>query len=271
MKCHKSVLAIFALVIFSLASSVFADDIRVGILGAFPEELKNIKSVLTDKKSEKVLGIEFTTGILKGKKVVIAETGIAKVNAAMTTTLLLEKFHPSKVIFTGIAGGLNPDLQPGDIVIAEKLAQHDLGKITPEGFKPCGERNPIDGKRNPIFFPCDKSLVALAKKVSSTLKLESFGDSRHAKIIVGVIVTGDLFVASEKKRLSLRKEFGADATEMEGAAVGQICYQNKVPFLVIRSLSDNADNKARADINKFYRIAAKNSASLVIKIIQDLN
>ena len=271
LKRQWAVSLVLVLIVFTFAYSAVADEAPIGMLGAFPAEVKNIKSMLSSKKSEKILGIEFTTGMLKGKKVVLAETGVGKVNAAMTTALLLEKFHPRNVIFTGIAGGVNPDLQPGDIVIAEKLAQHDLGRINPQGFNPRGVKNPINGKRNPVFLYSNKDLVNIARKVSSGLKLETPFNVRIPRITVGVIVTGDLFVAAEKKRLSLRKEFGADATEMEGAAVAQICYQNKIPFVIIRSLSDNANDKAINDIEKFYRIAARNSAALVVKIVQQLS
>lgn len=244
-----------------------------GILGAFGEEGKIIKEAMSGKEIHQVMGIEFVSGRLEGRRVVLALTGVGKVNAAMTTTLLLDHFRPTEVIFTGIAGGLNPKLLPGDIVIAEKLAQHDYGTVTEQGFQKRSARNPIDGKRNPLFLPCDGRLVKLATGAAANTKFAAItidGKAREPNIVEGIVVTGDVFVASREKVSSLIKEFGADAVDMEGAAVAQVCFQQKVPFLVVRSLSDKADDTAQVDVQQFYKIAAKNSASLVITLVGEL-
>lgn len=245
-----------------------------GILGALPEEIKILKQKMQEKEEIALLGIQFVAGELEGRKVVIALTGVGKVNAAMTTTLLLDHFRPTEVVFTGIAGGINPELKPGDIVIAEKLVQHDLGYVTSEGFRKEGVRNPLNGKRNPTFIPSDPTLVSLAQEVAYDIVLDSLGQGdevRKPRITKGIIATGDVFVASNRKKTFLAKEFSADVVEMEGAAVAQVCFQQKMPFVVLRSLSDNADEEAQRDLRQFYKTAAKNSATLALALLRKLS
>jgi len=245
-----------------------------GILGALDEEVEILEEQLENKNEKEIEGIRFIKGKLKGRSVVIARTGIGKVNAAMTTTLLLEHFKPKQVIFSGIAGGLNPELFPGDIVIAEKTAQHDLGILRASGLENEGVINPFTGEQNPVFFPADKKLLELAEQAARSLELKSIkpgNEERAVKVITGVIVTGDVFAASSAKCIELREKFGADAVEMEGAAVAQICYQRGIPHLVVRCISDKADEKAVEDVRKFLKVAARNSARLTTKIIELLS
>lgn len=245
----------------------------VAILGAFDEEVTILEAQLANPKTHTIEGIQFLTGTLNGQSVVIARTGVGKVNAAMTATLVIEHFRPSRVIFTGVAGGLNPDLHLGDIVVAQKTAQHDLGRLESVEIENMGVRNPINGKRNPVFFPADPELLQTVDGALEHLELNPFQTpqgKRLPRIIKGTVVTGDMFVASDAKRTALHKNFGADAVEMEGAAVAQICWQHSVPCLVIRSLSDNAGKNASEDFQKYYKIAARNSAALVTHIISQL-
>lgn len=241
------------------------------ILGAFEKEITLLEDQLPEKQDGRIEGMKFASGKLNGKRVVIAWTGTQKVNAAMTTTLLIEHFRPKEVIFTGIAGAVNPDLEPGDIVIAQKTAHHDSGVLRSDGFYYRGARNPFDGWRNPVFFPADERLLKLAKLASKQVKFGTINTTtgeRAPKIIEGVIVTGDVFVASTDKCAELREKLGADAVEMEGAAVAQICYQQAIPCLVIRSISDSADEGAIQDQQMFYIMAAQNSSSLVSEIVR---
>ncbi len=239
-------------------------------LGAFEREITLLEDELTDTQEQRIEGIKFVSGKLSGKRVVIAFTGIGKVNAAMTTTLLIEHFQPNKVIFTGIAGAVNQQLQPGDIVIAEKTAHHDMGTIWPEGLFHKGVKNRLDGWENPVFFDADEHLLRLAEHAAEQVELSSIqiiSGQRTPKVVKGVVVTGDAFIASTDKCIELRKKLGADAVEMEGAAVAQICYQRGIGHLVIRSISDNADEGAVLDKQTFYIMAAKNSSSLVIELV----
>ena len=246
----------------------------VAILGAFDEEIRLLEAKLPNPKTHTIEKLRFVTGFLNDQNVVIASTGIGKVNAAMTATLAIEHFRPNQVIFTGVAGGLNPDLHLGDIVIALRTAQHDLGKLASAEIENFGVRNPITGKRNPVFFPADPRLLQIAESAQESLELSPFDTPdglRHPRIVTGTVVTGDIFVAFDPKRTALHENLGADAVEMEGASVAQICWQQNIPCLVIRSLSDNAGSNASEDFKKYYKIAARNSAALVTQIVDQLH
>ena len=269
---HYFKIYVYFFISFSLLS-YGEEHSLTGILGAFNEEVILLEKSVSDRKEQTIEGIRFITGKLNGRNIVLAKTGIGKVNAAMTTTLLLEHFKPREVLFTGIAGGINPDLQPGDIVIAERTAQHDLGTLTPDGFHNRGMRNPLNGIRNPVFFPADSLLLPLAEAAGKRVILDGVTTGtavRKPKIITGIIVTGDIFVSSPSKRSELRETLHADAVEMEGAAVAQICWQHDVPCLVIRSLSDSANEHAEKDIIIYRTIAARNAALLVADIVEQL-
>jgi adenosylhomocysteine nucleosidase len=230
-------------------------------------EIETLGQELTDKTEMTIQGIRFTTGSLKDRRVVLAHSGMGKVNAAMAATLLVEQFQPTHVLFTGIAGGLNPDLRPGDVVIGAKTAYHDYGEWTPEGFHVGRTVNPFTGKQNPLFFPADADLLAVAQKAALELKLapvKTASGERTPRVVTGVIVTGDAFVASVAKKDALRK---ADATEMEGAALAQICWQRRVPCLILRSLSDSAGAEAQENVLFFGKSAAQNAALLVTGIV----
>lgn len=246
------------------------------LLGAFGAEVALVKQNLSNPQSMSLSGIEFTTGRIGNQNVVVAETGIGKVNAAMTTTLLLHYFKPARVIFTGIAGGTNPDLQPGDIVIAGQTAHHDFNSLNQLATPTTQTLNPLTKVLNPRYFPADSGLMQRAIKVADKVRFEGIPlangqvSTRPVRVLVGTVVTGDQFVSSAAKVKQLRTEHNADATEMEGAAVAQVCYQLKTPLLVIRSLSDRADAEAHLDIRAFYPTAARNSANLVLALVKGL-
>lgn len=240
------------------------------ILGAFDKEVTLLEDRLTDRQPRTIEGIRFTSGQLNRRRVVVAWTGVGKVNAAMTTTLLIEHFKPKHIIFTGIAGAVNPELRPGDIVIAKKTAHHDMGTVWPEGLFFKGVKNRLDGMENPVFFPVDEKLLTVARRAADQINLTPIETTTGRKppgIITGIVVTGDTFIASADKCAELRKRLDADAVEMEGAAVAQICYQRRIGCLVIRSISDNADEGAVFDKQTFYLLAAENSANFVAQIV----
>ncbi|MFN4147726.1 MAG: 5'-methylthioadenosine/adenosylhomocysteine nucleosidase [Runella sp.] len=262
---------IFVLLLFAhtLAAQIYKPRPVVAILGAFDDEVALLEGMLQNKKTEMVHGITFHTGQLKGQKVIVALTGIGKVNAAMTTTLLLQRFRPARLIFTGIAGGVNPDLQPGDIVIGQKVAHHDFGMLMSDKFLTSVTLNPINKKANPMYFLADTTLLSLARQSAAQLSLAPL-NGRTPTITVGTIATGDVFVASDEKVKWLRETLQADATEMEGAAVAQVCFQQQVPHIVIRSISDKADANAREAMFNFRKVAAQNSANLTLSILEKL-
>lgn len=242
-----------------------------GLLGAFGAEVALVKQSLHRPKTVVIDGIPFTTGRVGRQRVVVAETGIGKVNAAMTTALMLDHFRPRRILFTGIAGGTNPDLQPGDIVIARRTIHHDYQSITFDQQPTIQTRNSVSGRANPAYFPADSLMLLRAQAVARTVAFEPVpGTTRPPRVVTGTVVTGDQFIASAQKVAQLRRDFGADATEMEGAAVAQVCHQLQVPHLVIRSLSDRADADARRDMLSFYQTAARNSAKLVLALVEGL-
>jgi adenosylhomocysteine nucleosidase len=272
--CHLALVALFAFVIApsrSLAAEVTREPVTA-ILGAMPVEVKLLEAQLQGKRSQQLLGVTIYTGTLKGRKVVLAASGVGKVNAAVTTTLLLDHFQPTEVLFTGVAGGINPELSPGDIVLGEKTTQHDFGEVTVQGYKPGATEDPR-GKPNPRFFPGAAQLLSVAEaaaKEAALDKVPTTQGERLPRVRRGVIVTGDVFVASPTKNAELRQNFGADAVEMEGAAVAQVCWQQNVPCLVIRCISDKADVMANEDFRKFVNAAAGNSAKLTLVIVERL-
>ena len=255
-------------VFISLAGTVSAQ--RTGVLGAFGEETTLLLTHVQQQRDTVIQQIHFTLGILRGRPVVVALSGIGKVNAAIATTLMLEHFRPKEVIFTGIAGAVDPALSPGDIVIGTEVGYHDYGATTPDSLEHWRTRNPITNEQNPFFFPCDKRLIDLALASARHTHLEKLTDSITPKIRQGRIVTGDQFMSSETATAALYRRLQASATEMEGASVAQACWQQHVPFIVIRSMSDKAGAGAYKDYKTFYQVAARNSASLVMNMVERL-
>lgn len=225
----------------------------IGIIGAMDEELelllKNIKLERTEKKAS----MEFNFGELYGKNVVIVRCGIGKVNAAVCTQILIDDFNVDSVINVGIAGGIGKDIFPGDIVIAENLVQYDMDTSA------FGDKIGQIPRLDTYDFKCDDKLVELAKKACESFEKNFF---------TGRVATGDQFVADIEKIKWLSEDFGAAACEMEGGSIAQVCYLNKVPFVVIRSISDNANNGAHMDFEKFTPIAVKNSTYILENMIK---
>jgi adenosylhomocysteine nucleosidase len=246
---------------------------RTGILGAFSEEVDILEGMLTETKDHTILGMRFVTGKLNGRSIVLATTGVGKVNGAMVAALMIDHFKPSEVFFTGIAGAIDPELGPADLVLGEKTAQHDLGNLTPDGFELRGMRNPVDWERNPVYFEADPRLLELAAAAARSIefpKMAAADGERIPKVVRGIIVTGDVFLSSPSKKEALRKTMNASAVDMEGAAVAQVCRQCGVPCLVIRGISDSAGSNARQQISQNLNSAVRNSARLVAEMAKKL-
>jgi adenosylhomocysteine nucleosidase len=267
MKKNSLLTLLFFFIVFSAKTQSIT-----GILGAFPPELVLLESQMTQKQDTIISQVRFIRGELRGRRVVIAQTGVGKVNAAITTLLMIEHFKPREIVFSGIAGGIDPALNPGDLVIGTQIAYHDFGQIDDAGMHYWATKNPFTQKENPLKFHCDSALIAKALAVSKGLdlaKVERNNGSFMPMVKKGVIVTGDVFVSSEKVTNRLLKDLNAAATEMEGAAIAQTCYQQNTPFLIIRSLSDKADGGAIQDMDKFFKVAAHNAATLVMAVIEE--
>lgn len=267
-------IALFALALSTPAIAQAPAGGPTAVLGAMEVEVESLGRLLEDPETTVVAGIPFVAGRLDGRPVVLARVGIGKVNAAMVTTLLLDRFQPQEILFTGIAGALSPELRTGDIVIATRTAQHDLGSLTAAGMERWGARPASDTTANPVFFPADSLLLRVATAAGQGLALAPLEDRRGGpkpRVTTGTVLTGDVFLQSSGHAKALREDLGGDAVEMEGAAVAQVAWQwGRVPVLVIRSISDGADEAAPESYAAFREVAAANSAALVRAILAAL-
>ncbi|WP_297430217.1 5'-methylthioadenosine/adenosylhomocysteine nucleosidase [Clostridium sp.] len=226
----------------------------IGIIAAMAEELEILLADLTLEEKLEKANMTFHKGTLYGKTVVAVVCGIGKVNSAICTQILASEYKVDKVINVGVAGGIGKEIYPGNIVVAENLVQHDMD-TTAFGDK-VGQIPRLDT----FDFKCDKEMVALAKKACEEIpELNSF---------IGRIASGDQFIANIEKIQWLDKEFGAISCEMEGASIAQVCYLNSIPFVVIRSISDNANNGAHMDYQKFIPVAVKNSTRILKQMLE---
>lgn len=228
----------------------------LGIIGAMSEELEILlKDMKLESKNEKA-NMVFHKGQLWNQEVVAVVCGIGKVNAAICTQILISEYNVDKVINVGVAGGISKDIYPGDVVIANNLVQYDMD--TTAFGDPMGQIPRLDT----FDFKCDEELVKLAENACK--------ENSEIKSSTGRIVTGDQFVASVEKVQCLEKEFGAAACEMEGGSIAHTAYLNNVPFVVIRSISDNANNGAHMDFAEFTAIGVKNSTTILKSMLLNM-
>ncbi|GAA0723898.1 5'-methylthioadenosine/adenosylhomocysteine nucleosidase [Clostridium malenominatum] len=226
----------------------------IGVIGAMIEEIEPLVKDLNLKRKLQKANMEFNEGSLWGNEVVVVKSGIGKVNAAVCTQILIDEFKVDAVINVGVAGGVGNNVYPGDVVIGESLVQHDMDSTA------FGERRGQIPRLDTFDFKCDENLVLKAKRAC-----EKMNNSKH---FVGRIVTGDQFIADTDKIKWLNEEFDALACEMEGGSVAQVCYLNNIPFVVIRSASDNANNGAHMDYEKFKPIAVNNSVNILKNMLE---
>ena len=229
----------------------------IGIIGAMDEEVSRLKEKMQVKRIENKAGMEFFEGDLSGKDVVIVRSGIGKVNAGICTQILVDDFHVEAVINTGVAGSLRNEINIGDIVLSSDALQHDMD-ATGFGYEP----GVIPRMDNSIFV-ADKELLSVAEKVNKKVNPE-------IETFVGRVVSGDQFISDKEKKDYLIKQFSGYCTEMEGAAIAQACYVNKIPFLVIRAISDKADNSATMDYGEFEAKAIEHTVKLLTGMMENL-
>lgn len=230
---------------------------KIGVIGAMEEEVELLRGSLENVTTEEIANCEFTSGTYKGQEVVLLKSGIGKVNAAMSTTLLLQKYQPDVVINTGSAGGFDQNLEVGAIVISDEVRHHDVD-VTAFGY----EMGQVP--QMPAAFRSDAALMELAEKA-----VEEVGEHAYA---VGLIATGDSFMNDPVRVETVRGHFPAmKAAEMEAAAVAQVCHQFGVPFVVIRALSDIAGKESDISFDEFLPVAAKHSTDIVLNVIERLS
>lgn len=229
---------------------------KIAIIGAMEEEVSLLRSNITNKEIIEVASCEFTSGQIGEKQVVLLKSGIGKVNAAMSTAILLEKFKPNLIINTGSAGGYNPDLNIGDLVISTEVRHHDVD-VTIFDY----EYGQVP--QMPPAFIADPSLITTAKN--------AVGKIEGIQAVTGLIATGDSFMNDPDRVEFVRNKFPKlQAVEMEAAAIAQVAYQFNVPFVIIRSLSDIAGQESHISFDEFLEKAAVNSANLVLEMVRSL-
>ena len=236
----------------------------IGLICAIPQELAHLRNVLADAHSEDAAHTVFRTGTIDGHDVVLVGSGMGKVNAAIVSTLLADRFGCRAIVFSGVAGGLDPSLAIGDIVVADVVVQHDAGVFENErvrtyqpGYAPV--INPTDR----LGYPADPELLSRVKR-----RLE--GISIPGQIVYGTVLSGDQYLNCEATRDRLRSELGGQAIEMEGGAVAQVCEAFGIPWLVIRALSDLAGGNALFDFTTFVDQAAASSAKILRRLLPEL-
>lgn len=229
--------------------------VELGIIAAMEIEATPLIANMTGTMSETVSGITFTRGDLKGHTTVVAVCGIGKVFAALCAQTMILTYAPKRVINTGVAGSLTAKLKIGDLAVAQKVVQHDMD--TSAIGDPVGLLSGI----NEVYLPADADTVSLLTAAAKDIGVNT---------LCGTIASGDQFVSDTAKKAWIADTFGAVACEMEGAAIGQVCYVNRVPFAVVRAISDDASGAAQMDYPQFSTMAAKNSVALICRMAERL-
>jgi adenosylhomocysteine nucleosidase len=229
---------------------------KIAIIGAMEEEVTILRDKIEEREETVIANCEFSTGRLNGADVILLKSGIGKVNAAMSTAILLERFRPNYVINTGSAGGFLSTLNVGDVVISNEVVHHDVD-VTAFGY----EYGQVPGM--PARYKADETLVKIAEQNAKQIK--------DIQVVTGLIATGDSFMNDPARVEFVRGKFpDLCAVEMEAAAIAQVCTQFAVPFVIIRALSDIAGKESDVSFEQFLDTAAKHSADLVLSIVSSL-
>jgi len=229
----------------------------LGIIGAMDEEVSILKESMNIEEIVKKASMEFYRGKLADKEVVIVRSGIGKVNAAVCTQILISEFGVNCIINTGVAGSLRNEINIGDIVLSKDALQHDMD-ATGFGYEPG-----VIPRMDTSIFMADEKLLNLTKQVNEEVNTDI---GTH----IGRVVSGDQFISDKEKKQFLVNQFDGFCTEMEGAAIAQTAYLNNVPYLVIRAISDKADNSAEMDYSEFEKKAIEHTVKLLTELANRL-
>jgi adenosylhomocysteine/aminodeoxyfutalosine nucleosidase len=227
---------------------------KIAIMGAMEEEIAPLLEYCTDLNIVEYANNKYYEAKYKNINVVIAYSKIGKVFSTLTASTLIQKFSCDTLLFSGVAGGINTELKIGDLIVANKLCQHDLDITAfghPHGYVPGGA----------VFVNTDVKLKNIALDVAK---------ENNIKIIEGIIATGDQFVHTSDRKSFIQNTFNADALEMEGSSVAVVCDTLNVPCLILRAISDTADMDAGFNFDEFLETSAKNSADFIIKVLDKL-
>ena len=227
---------------------------KYGIIAAMQEEMQEIKKIMTETEERKIYELTFTKGKINNTEVVLVEAGVGKVNAARTTQILINNFDIEAIINVGSAASANDELDIGDIVIGKKLVQHDFD-ITAfnheKGYIP----------NTGVYINSNDYLLNLSEEVLS---------KNNIKYHKGIVASGDIFCTDYMMSKKINNKFNALCVEMEGAAIAQVCYLSKVPFLIIRSISDVPNNENVKDYEEFLEESSKKVADIMNKILIEI-
>lgn len=229
---------------------------KIAIIGAMEEEVELLREAISNPTTTTIANSEYTEGTYEGKEVVLLKSGVGKVNAGMSTAILLNQFKPDVVINTGSAGGYDKNLEVGAIVISDEVRHHDVD-ATIFGYE-IGQVPQM-----PAGYKADAKLMAAAEAA-----VEKIGEHKAA---TGLITTGDSFMDDPSRAAVVVENFPTvKAVEMEAAAVAQVCYQFNTPFVVIRALSDIAGKESNISFDEFLPVAAKHSTQVVLETVKSL-
>lgn len=227
----------------------------LGIIGAMDEEVSKIKEEMTEVRVVNKAGMQFFCGKLSQKPVVVVRSGIGKVNAALCSQILADDFAVSAIVNTGIAGSLKNEINIGDIVLSTDAVQHDMDA---SGFGYALGQIP---RMDTLAFVADERLLSLAEECCKEVNPE-------ISVWRGRVVSGDQFIDKKEKKQWLVQNFGGSCTEMEGAAIAQAAYLNQIPFLIVRAISDKADDSANMDYQEFEAAAIQHSVKLLLAMAE---
>ena len=228
---------------------------RIGIICAMQKEAEGIIASMDNVSVERISGIDFNVGRIGSCDCVVAICGIGKVFASLCAQTMILKYSPSLIIYSGVAGGLSPKLSIGNIAVATSLVQHDMDTSA------LGDPKGLISGINIIELPCDKSTAEL---------LTGCANEEGIRTVSGVIASGDRFICEDHDKAFIRDTFGAVACEMEGAAVGQVCYVNNIPCCVMRAISDGGDDNAKMDYPTFAKMAAEQAVKVILRFLNNL-
>lgn len=230
---------------------------KIGIIGAMEVEVKTLIEAMEETSVRTIARMEFHEGTLYGKEAVIVRSGIAKVNAAVCTQILCDTYHVTHIINTGVAGSLNNDINIGDIVVSKDCRYHD---VDVEVF---GYQHGEVPQMGIVSFPADETMIEQAV----TAVHEAAPDVRA---FVGTVVSGDQFIREHAVKERIKEQVGGDCCEMEGTAIAQTAWLNHIPFVVIRAISDKADEQTTVSYDEFEALAAVHCAKIVKHMIETI-
>lgn len=229
---------------------------KIGIIGAMSVEVEQLKAVMQEKSDIVKGGLTFSSGLLGGKPVVVVQSGVGKVNAALCAQRLILEFGVSRIINTGIAGAMASGLGVLDFVVSTGALYHDMDAT---GF---GYKVTQIPQMDVSVFEADREMVELAKSTFGSMEM-----SKGHKIVAGLIASGDQFISDKSRKEKIKSDCNPACVEMEGAAIAHACYLNKTPFVIIRCMSDMADDSGESTYDFNEKTAAELSATLVMKML----